>query len=117
MENDRRQKPFLWQSVAYTIMAAEAYHRDQGIEFFGENVPSRCAKGLKYFTRFASIPVEDMGTDIRYLSKVSLAVSKNDVVVNSSLLLSMNYRCAYYLILLVIEIFYCSRIHWILLSN
>ncbi|CAL8120131.1 unnamed protein product [Orchesella dallaii] len=48
----------LWHSLAYTIMAAEAYHRDQQMSFFGENVPIRRKMGLKFLTRLCSVSVD-----------------------------------------------------------
>lgn len=48
----------LWHSLAYTIMSAEAYHRDQKIGFFGDNVPIRRSMGLKFLTRVCSVSVD-----------------------------------------------------------
>lgn len=48
----------LWTSLAYTIMSAEAYHRDQKISFFGDNVPMRRSMGLKFLTRVCSVSVD-----------------------------------------------------------
>lgn len=62
----------LWHSLAYTIMSAEAYHRDQKISFFGENVPIRRSMGLKFLTRVCSVAVDSQFFSTCWVSKTSV---------------------------------------------
>ncbi|CAL8067972.1 unnamed protein product [Orchesella dallaii] len=53
----------LWHSLSYSIMSAEAFHREQNISFFGDNVPIRSSRGLLYLTRFCSLSCVGFGDE------------------------------------------------------
>jgi len=61
VDDDFRVSLLMWQALTFTIIASEAYHRDQTIPFFGEDVPIRKSVGLKYLTRACAIACDRKG--------------------------------------------------------
>lgn len=47
-----------WQSLVFSITSVEAFHRDQGITFFGDEVPNRKAMGIKYLIRASGVAID-----------------------------------------------------------